>query len=110
MARRRLRLLCLALLLFSGAFAFWLYLHRDRATLEDIEVGMAVEDVRAVMARSPDYERIWYSHGLVRKNWIQQWDFSAGPIVVVFDDTGHVIDRHRLEPHPWHVLFLQTVK
>jgi len=133
MPRRRFRLLCLALLLISGAFAFWLYLHRDRVTqsaFDSIEVGVPLDDVQALLGRGPDY--VWKTLGRVespdvfvtnndpkvqaemkhRMHHLYQWNSSELSGVVVVDEAGQVVCRYRSEPvdEPWYVRFLQTVK
>ena len=133
MVRRRFRLLCLALLLFSAAFAFWLYLHRDRvtqSTFDRIEVGVPLDDVQALLGRGSDH--VWKTLGRVespdvfvtnndpivqeemkhRIYHLYQWNSSELSGVVVVDEAGQVVCRYRSEPvvEPWYIRFLQTVK
>jgi hypothetical protein len=132
MSRRRLLLVC-TLVLICGAFAGWLYLHRDRVTLSNfgsIEVDVPLKEVEALLGRGPDH--IWKTLGRVespdvfvtnadpivqekmthRMYHLYQWQSSELTIVVVVDEAGKVVCRYQSGPvvEPWYVRFLQTVK
>jgi hypothetical protein len=110
--RRRLRLVCAASLLIVGAFAGWLYIHRDPVTTAkagELKDGMTLEEVHALLGRSPDYKTT-YAGPNGKEVRVHQWDSAEVTVCVEFDDADQLIECFLSDSQTWYFRLLQTAK